>query len=189
MPSPSLVTLFIAPLNRLDATYMVTGALAAGMYGDPRLTNDVDLVVRLSQSEADRLHAAFDGAEFYVPPLEVIHLERQRRLHGHFNLIHGESALRAVIYLVGEDPLHHRALGRREQVMFEGEPVWVAPPEYVILRKLQYRRDGGGDKHPQDIRAMLRTLGDRLDRNALHAAIREFGLEEEWARVSSSDYG
>jgi hypothetical protein len=163
---------------------MVTGALAAGMYGDARLTNDIDLVVRLSEDEAIRLQATFDIAEFYVPPLEVIQIERQRPLHGHFNLIHYDSAFRADVYLVGTDPLHHWALHGRRQVMFDGEPVWTAPPEYVILRKLQYRRDGGSDKHVQDIRAMLRTLGDRLDRETLHAAVRQLGLEEEWAQLA-----
>src|SRR4051794_6341070 len=120
MPSPNLVTLFIAPLNRLGVTYMVTGAVAAGMYGEARLTNDVDVVVILSHNDAVRVHDEFDCPDFHVPPLEVIHAERRRPLHGHFNLIHHDTAFKADVYVAGTDPLHRWAFDRREQVTFEG---------------------------------------------------------------------
>ncbi len=52
-PAPSLVGLFIAPLNRAGIEYMATGGLAAVVYGHPRLTLDVDLVIRLARHEVD----------------------------------------------------------------------------------------------------------------------------------------
>lgn len=181
---PDLVALFVAPLNRLGLRYFVTGALAAGMYGEPRLTNDVDLVVELGERDAGRLRDAFDESAFYVPPLEVIQAERSRNRLGHFNLIHHDTAYKADVYLVGDDPLHHWGLERREQVIVDGEPVWLAPPEYVIIRKLQFFRDGGSAKHLQDIRSMLTVLGDRLDRNALAEQVAKRGLASEWAKVA-----
>ncbi len=51
-PAPSLVKLFVVPLNRAGIDYMVTGGLAAVVYGHPRLTLDVDLVLRLAPREA-----------------------------------------------------------------------------------------------------------------------------------------
>ena len=51
-PAPSLVGLFIAPLNRANIDYVVTGGLAAIVYGHPRLTLDVDLVIRLEPAAA-----------------------------------------------------------------------------------------------------------------------------------------
>ncbi|HXC24689.1 MAG TPA: hypothetical protein VNU46_02160 [Gemmatimonadaceae bacterium] len=180
---PDLISLFVAPLNQLGVTYMVTGSLAAGTYGEPRLTNDVDLVIVLSAADAGRLYAAFDPSAFYVPPLEVIETERRRPLHGHFNLIHHDTAFKADVYLAGDDPLHYWALDRREQIMVDEEPVWVAPPAYVILRKLQYFRDAGSPKHLTDIRAMLAVLGPRLDQPALMAQIATMHLEAAWERV------
>jgi hypothetical protein len=49
--TPSLVGLFIAPINRAGIEYMVTGGFAAVVYGHPRLTLDVDLVVRFAPIE------------------------------------------------------------------------------------------------------------------------------------------
>ncbi len=45
VPTPDLVSLFVEPLNRLGVMYMVTGAVAAIVYGEPRLTNDIDLEI------------------------------------------------------------------------------------------------------------------------------------------------
>ncbi len=44
MPAPDLLGLFIGPINRLGLEYMVTGAVAAIVYGEPRLTHDIDVV-------------------------------------------------------------------------------------------------------------------------------------------------
>jgi len=71
VPSPDLVSLFVSLLNRLGATYMVTGAIAAIIYGEPRFMNDIDVVLALSRHEARRLPELFDSAAFYLPPAEA----------------------------------------------------------------------------------------------------------------------
>ncbi len=128
--STSLIALFVAPLNRLGVTYMVTGSLATSIYGDPRLTHDIDLVIDLPDEGVAAFHAAFDSAEFYVPPIDVIAVEANRPLHGHFNVIHTASALKADVYTIGSDPLHYWAIDRRQAITIEGETVWLAPPEF-----------------------------------------------------------
>ena len=40
MTDASLVALFVRPLNTLRIPYLVTGAVAAVVYGEPRLTRD-----------------------------------------------------------------------------------------------------------------------------------------------------
>ncbi|MGI8509287.1 MAG: hypothetical protein ACR2MQ_08185 [Gemmatimonadaceae bacterium] len=184
MLPPDLISLFIAPLNRLGVPYMVTGSVASGIYSHVRFTNDIDVVAVLSDINAVELHGAFDSPEFYVPPLEVIHLERQRPAHGHFNLIHINTGLRADLFFAGRDPLMQRALELRlEAVDQHGKPVWFAPPEYVILSKLQYLRDSGSPKHVTDIQAMLQVRGDGLDHELLLAEIHALGLRAVWEKI------
>jgi len=185
--SATLVTLFVAPLNRLGVKYMVTGSLATSIYGDPRLTHDIDLVIALPDDTVDALHAAFDGAEFYVPPLDVIAVEAHRPLHGHFNIIHTATALKADVYTIGADPLHRWAIDRRQATTIEGHTVWLAPPEYVVLRKLQYFRDGGSEKHLRDVRAMLRQLGPEVDRSFLQTESARLGLQAQLEMVTAEE--
>ena len=164
---------------------MATGAVAAILYGEPRLTNDIDLVVKLEPADIAKIHDAFSSPDFYVPPLEVMQAEADRPRDGHFNLIHIPSALKADVYPVGADPLHQWAMEERRSVEVSGRFIWVAPIEYVIVRKLEYLKAGGQDKHRADVAAMLRTSGDRIDREMLAQEVRRLRLEAEWAEMDS----
>ena len=182
----SLVELFrrfVHPLNELDIPYMATGAVAAVVYGEPRLTLDVDLVLRLHPDLAPALAGAYPAEEFYVPPVETIREEARRPAHGHFNLLHHPTGLRADIYLAGADPLDAWGLDRRRRETVAGEPVWIAPAGYVIVRKLEFFRESGSTKHLSDIAAILRVRPDLVDRSELEAWIGRRGLQAQWRRA------
>jgi hypothetical protein len=61
--------------------------------------------------------------------------------------------------------------------------IWIAPPEYVIAYKLEYRRQGGGEHHLDDIVRMLRVSGGLVDRATLDRWIARRGLEKEWQQA------
>ena len=146
---------------------MITGGVASVIYGDPRFTRDVDIVLELRASNVSRLIAAFDSSDFYVPPREALEEEVLRTEGGHFNVIHHDTALRADVYLAGAVPLHRWALDRLVRLPLEGVTISVAPIEYVLVRKLQYFRDSGSDRHLRDIAMMLRFSGETVDASAL----------------------
>ena len=66
---------------------------------------------------------------------------------------------------------------------YRGELIVIAPPEYVIVRKLEYFREGHSEKHLRDIRAMLAVSGEQLDRATLNEWIQRQGLESEWRQA------
>jgi hypothetical protein len=183
MPAPSLVSLFIAPLNRAKIAYAVTGGLAAIVYGHPRLTLDVDLVMRIGASESAAFAALWPAAEFYCPSVDVIDAEQRRAEFGHFNVLHHETAMRADVYLAGNDPLQRWALERRVQREIQGEDVWFAPIEYVIVYKLRYAHMGGSDRHLRDIARILAVNVGALDQRTLDYWISHFALAEMWDRA------
>jgi hypothetical protein len=178
---PDLISLFIEPLNRTGIEYMVSGAVAAILYGEPRLTNDIDVVAALDGPSVHRLGNEFPAAEFYVPPPETLAEAIRQTRHGHFNVIHIPSALKVDVYPAGQDRLNAWGLANRRQLRIGERTVWTAPPEYVILLKLEYWRDGGSEKHLRDIRAMLRILGPEIDRAMIDAEAMRRGLAGEWA--------
>jgi len=161
---PDLVGLFVAPLESLGLDYMITGGVASVIYGDPRFTRDIDLILELRDADAGNLLDTFSPEEFYRPPLEVLREEIRRPRHGHFNIIHQDTALRANVYLLGDDRLHAWAFERRVRIpLEENDAIWVAPPEYVVVRKLQYYTESGSERHVRDISAMLEISGDKID--------------------------
>lgn len=171
---------FVEPLDALDLHYFVTGSVAAIIYGEPRMTHDVDLVLQLRAEDTDRLVEAFGKEHFYCPPAEALRLETRRSEHGHFNLVHHATGFKADVYLKGRSPLHAWAFARRREVPLPGGNLWVAPPEYVILRKLEFYREGGSDKHLQDIRGILAVSGASLDRSAIDQWVNKMKLQEQW---------
>lgn len=183
MQEPDLFLVFLEPLNRAAFRYMVTGSVAGIVYGEPRVTHDVDLVVELDAHRIDDFVVLFPADEFYCPPKAVIGTEIRRDTRGHFNLIHHASGFKADVYPVGRDPLHVWAMGRRRDTEIGGMQVWLAPPEYVILRKLQFYQEGGSDKHLRDIHSMLEMSASAIDRDELEARVVQLGLTSVWREL------
>jgi len=158
MPEVDLLQIFVEPLRRADLNFCVTGSVASMLYGEPRLTHDIDLVLELgSLKQIEKLSQVFSERDFYVPPLEVMRVEAARDRRGHLNIIHIESGFKADLYLTGEDPFHRWALERVRRVKVAEIDVPIAPPEYVIIRKLQFFKEGASEKHMRDIMAMLKN--------------------------------
>jgi hypothetical protein len=182
MLAPDELSLFALRLESIGAPYMVTGATAAILYGQPRVTNDLDVVLSLDDASRVALLLAFPEAEFYVPPESVIRAEQARTQRGHFNLIHHETGYKADIYLTGADPLHAWALPQRRRIRWnDSVEISVAPPEYVVLRKLEFYREGRSAKHPADIRAIQEITG--VDEAALAPWLDRMGLGPFWQEV------
>jgi hypothetical protein len=184
MPEPDLIELFVRPLNQAGIQYFISGSVAAMLYGEPRVTHDIDLVVFLRFDDASRLDTLFPAPAFYVPPVIVILEEMSRDRRGHFNIIHADSGLKADFYTAGRDELHIWARRHARTYAIEANTISLAPPEYVILRKLEFYREGGSEKHLRDIRSMLAISGEELDRAALRDWIARLGLEPEWCQAT-----
>ncbi len=174
---------FIEPLERAKVPYAVVGSVAASLYGEPRATNDVDLVIQVAPADAGRLVQAFPSDQFYVPPEEVMLIEFARAHNGHLNVIALESMTKADLYpLSGWE---QEWFSRRRPLEISDRTVWFAAPEAVILHKLRFFRDGGGEKHLRDIRGMLTVSGDSIDLPAIDEACAKLGLAAEWMQAKA----
>lgn len=182
MPAPSPLAVFIEPLERVGLPYCITGSVAASVYGEPRLTADIDVVLLMRVDDIAALRAGFPDAAYYAPPDETLRLELARSSRGMFNLIHHASQYKADVYLAARDPLHAWALEHRRRITLGPSGAWIAPPEYVILRKLEYLREGGSDKHVRDVRFMLAATA--VDRAFLDREVERLGLHEQWRRCN-----
>ncbi len=180
MDEPDLFSIFVQPLHRAGVRYMITGSIASMHYGEPRFTMDVDLVVHLDESEIASVIAVFPDADYYTPPAELIGDEIRRAKGGHFNVIHHATGLKADFYPSRNHPYWQWAWEHVRRESVEGQPAFFSPPEYVILAKLEFYREGGSDKHLRDIRGMLAVSGDDIDRALVEKAVADLGLGDAW---------
>ena len=187
MTEPTLISLFVRPLNQLRIPYMVTGGVASVVYGEPRFTRDIDLVIGLHPRDAARFASAWAAEDFYVPPVEVIAEESGRASAGHFNVIHQHTTMRADVYLTGNDPLNAWAFAHTAVRRIDDDDVSLAPIEAVILSKLRYYQMGGSERHLRDIALMLRVSGALVDRTEIGRWAIRLGVVAEWQRAGEFD--
>lgn len=184
MREADLFLAFLAPLSGGTIPYMVTGTVASIAYGEPRVTHGIDLVVALHADWIGEFVGLYSGEEFQCPGDAVIRAAVSKERGGRFNVVHRVTGFSGDVRLVGEDSLDRWGMEGRREVEVEGCRIWLAPPEYVIVRKLQCCRDSGGATHARDIAKMLEISGEAINRNALEAKVEELGLSETWRRFS-----
>lgn len=178
MQDPDLISLFVAPLESADIRYMITGSVASSIYGEPRNTLDIDLVVLLEAEQIPILPVLFGENDYYLPPADIIAIESRRKAHGHFSIIHHNTGLKADIYLSRNHTALPWALEHTRRVQTLASPITIAPPEYVILYKLEFFREGGSQKHLRDIAGIIEQ--QELDSGILESFILNLGLQPQW---------
>jgi predicted nucleotidyltransferase len=175
-----LIDTFIRPLNDHGFRYIITGSVASMVYGEPRLTNDVDVVLDITSRDIPKLVHAFPEEDFYLPPTEVIDTELLRGSRGYFKIISQLTMLKADIYLVGSDPLQKWGMQKARLLDIDGQQISFACPEYVIIRKLQFYREGNSAKHLRDIASMITESSSEIDHETLASYLSQLHLETEW---------
>ncbi len=182
----SLVDFFrriIGLLEQQQIEYMVVGSFASMLYGEPRLTRDLDLVVEISPMNLANFKTAFPVDKFYIPPPEILNQEILNR--GQFNIIDLESSFKVDIMIRKVSPHSQIEFQRRQKMSFlEGFSAWVAKPEDIIIKKLVYFREGGSQKHILDIQGIL--ANQAIDQDYLQDWILKLGLQEYWASAIRS---
>ncbi len=154
---PDLLELFVVPLARAGIAHLVSGSVASIFYGEPRATLDVDVAIQLPTDRIPLLETCFPSPDYYLPPAEVLQIELARPSHGHFNVIHLASGYKADFYPSRNHPFLRWAVAHAAPLELGDVTISLAPPEYVILWKLEFLRLSGEQKHLRDIRGMLQV--------------------------------
>lgn len=171
-------------LDDLVIPYFITGSVATTMYGDPRMTQDVDIVADLRVGQVKLFCRQFPGERFYLSEEAV----REALVYfSQFNIIDIESAFKADIMVPDRSPLNKSRFERRRRLRMEGEErdYWFSAPEDVILKKLEFHREGGSEKHLRDIRGVLKEMGDQIDRAYIEHWVATLGLEDIWRTLTT----
>lgn len=181
MEQDELLRFAVEVLERLRLPYLVTGSIATVFYGEPRFTNDIDLVVDLPPERVGELCRAFPAGEFYVD--EEAARDAVRR-HGQFNVLHPASGLKLDLMIPAPTDFNRSRFARATRVRpADDYPASFASPEDVILKKMEYYREGGSEKHLRDITGVLKVSGDRIDRAYVEDWARRLELEEVWEAI------
>ena len=140
----------ITVLKNSEIEYLLGGAVAVWPWGEPRSTQDIDLVINLAEEKCAILSQEFEKIEIYLPTEIILENLYETRTDLPINAIHGASGFKAEMFPIRPgDQLRQTAFERRKQVNFGGEigRVYVHAPEDLIIYKLIYFSISQQTKH------------------------------------------
>lgn len=170
----------IEVFEKLSIPYLVTGSVASMAYGEPRLTNDIDVVADIHLSHIPALMAAFPKEEYYIDEDMIRQAIGQI---GQFNIIHPASGLKVDVMIKQNTPFDQSRFKRVRKIYPGSYSADFASPEDVIIKKMEYYKLGGSEKHLRDITGIIKISGESLDKAYISKWADELGLNEIWEAV------
>ena len=182
----SFLKLILEALKVSKVEYLIGGAIAEWAWGEPRATQDLDIVIDLPVKSVGRFSKELEKRDMLVPADIILDAMLEDRADIPLNAIHMHSGLKADLYLVRDgDELRQSAFQRRLLVDY-GPPigeVYVHSPEDLILYKLMYLGLSGQPKHARDITAILKAKKDQLDYGYIESWVVRLGLISVWQEI------
>ncbi|HWN99019.1 MAG TPA: nucleotidyltransferase [Blastocatellia bacterium] len=151
-------------LSNAGIDSIVIGGLAVAIWGEPRLTRDVDLKVLLRRDQAEQLVKALPrGFRCLADQPEAT----LRRIG--FLFVQDTAGIR-VDFLMADTGFDVEAVSRKRKVEMIAERIAVCTPEDLIVYKMVSTRPRDHD----DVRGVIRRQQDRLDDDYVTSWLRQF---------------
>jgi len=183
------LTLVLEALKAAHVDYLIGGAIAEWAWGEPRATQDIDIVINLPIESVGKLSKELEKRDMLVPAEVILDTLLEDRADIPINAIHIHSGLKADLYPVRSgDELRLTAFQRRQRVEY-GPPigrVYVHSAEDLVLYKLLYFSISQQPKHSRDIAAILHAKKDKIDFDYIEEWTTRLGLSSLWKELMDS---
>lgn len=158
--------MILSVLENAGIDYMIGGAVAVWPWGEPRSTQDIDLVIHLGGEQINALSNELGKVDIYLPPDIILKNLQETRINLPLDAIHATSGYKAQMFLLREDDeLRKAAFQRRVKVDFGvgiGE-VFIHSPGDLIIYKMLYYSLSHQTKHIRDIGSIIKIRGNEID--------------------------
>ncbi len=163
------ITLAIAQrLSNAEIPYMVSGSVAASFHSVTRMTNDIDIVINISNKERNKILNLFKD-EYYISQQAI---DDAFAGIGMFNIIHNKSIVKCDLILLKSDEFSRSAFLRACKVKVDGFELRVISLEDLILQKLLWKKETGSERQLQDVSNVIEANKLNIDKKYLY----------EWAK-------
>jgi hypothetical protein len=162
-------------LEDLKIPYAVTGGYAVSVWGRPRSTFDIDIIIELFEPQIPKLIATLRLlSKFgYVDAKQI---EDACKRESEFNFIHAESGIKVDFWVKTKDLFAKQELRRRRGKIIDHQKIFFISPEDLILNKLLWYKKSGSDYQLKDVESIL-MIQRKLDLNYIR----------KWSKLHSTD--
>ncbi|MDI6777829.1 MAG: hypothetical protein QMD77_01435 [Patescibacteria group bacterium] len=148
-------------LNRLKIPYIITGGMAVVVWGRPRFTADIDVVIELTFQKIDEIFAELRKIDKNIY-IDKKMIEYALKRGGEFNLIHPASGVKIDFWILKDEPFDKSRIKRRILKKIAGEKLYFCSPEDLVLIKLQWYKKTKSTRQLEDIESIL-AIQRKLD--------------------------
>jgi hypothetical protein len=178
-----LISYLVNSFEQIGIKYFITGSIASIFYGEPRFTNDIDVVADIDKKHIKPLLTCFPPDEFYLSEDAVL----DAILHNYqFNIIHPASGLKIDVMICKRDDFDISRFARIKKINpVEYVSLNCTSPEDIIIMKMRYYKEGNSEKHIRDIISILKISGEVIDKNYIENWVDKFELMDIWEEIIS----
>lgn len=156
-------------LNKNKIPYMVVGAVSIAIYGQPRTSEDIDLLIKLEGS-IKKFVGFLKKNDFSVSAADI---KKALNEKSHFTVFDRLSVYRLDVKGIYTQ-FDRESFARRRKNLIHGMELWVNSPEDAILSKLSF----GSEQDLMDARSIF-LLQKKLDMRYLAQSATRMGVYDK----------
>jgi hypothetical protein len=149
----------IQKLSAAGIDYMIVGSHAMFLYGEPRATQDIDIVIEATFEQVEAFASLLNEDQYVSLDAARSAVERKSM----FNVIDTTSGWKIDLILRKSRAYDEEAFRRRRKAPLLGQDVWVLSAEDAILSKLEWARKGDSERQLRDAESIAVIQWDNLD--------------------------
>ena len=169
----------IKKLDGQNIPYMLSGSVSSSLHGQPRATNDADIVIAPAEEQLIAFLKSL-GDDYYVNPDAARDAFKSNSV---FNVIDIQNSWKADLIIRKNRPFSREEFQRRQKANIMGLDVWVVSPEDIILSKLEWAKNSESSQQLQDALGVATVQHDHLDNDYLHKWAKELQVESSLERL------
>jgi hypothetical protein len=163
-------------LEAIGARYAIWGGMAVVAHGEPRFTQDMDLLLSPEQFAVSRFVQRLHESYYHVDEFAV----NAALGGGFFNVIHLAYHIKTDFYVPVEPELLAMIAERIYLPFDEMRRAAYITPTATIIAKLRAYRNSQSTRHLDDIASIVRLQGADLNRERIDVAAAHAGVLGVW---------
>lgn len=164
-------------LEAVGATYAIWGGMAVVMYGEPRYTLDMDILLSPRQFPVKPFVQRLTSTHYHVDEQAV---QNAVLVGGFFNVIHLHYHIKTDFYVPVEPELKTMIAERQYEAFDEMRQAAYVSTSSLVVAKLRAYENTQSTRHLDDIAGLIRMRGKKLDVAQIEVAVANLGVLGVW---------
>ncbi len=164
-------------LEGLKIPYFITGGMAVLVWGRPRFTADIDILIEFKVTDVDKLEVALNA----LSETGYVDKDAMREAllrEGEFNFIDGNTGVKVDFWILKKNSFDVLRMKRKVARDILNQKVYFISPEDLVLNKLLWYQESQSSRHLEDAESVFKISGENLNKDYLNKWAEKLNVSE-----------